>query len=82
MTIFICTSQHITIGSTSKNEATPLKEKNIEKVTEPRSFTLRVLEEITNDFSKERAINQGAYAKVYLVRFIQGMHAAQLFFSY
>ncbi|XP_073365467.1 receptor like protein kinase S.2 isoform X2 [Aegilops tauschii subsp. strangulata] len=70
------TSQHITIGSTSKNEATPLKEKNIEKVTEPRSFSLRVLEEITNDFSKERAIGQGAYAKVYLGKLENGEEIA------
>jgi hypothetical protein len=37
--------------------------------TEPTSLTIRVLEEITDNFSEERALGQGAYGKVYKVKF-------------
>jgi hypothetical protein len=41
--------------------------------TEPTSLTIRILQEITDNFSEERALGQGAYGKVYRVRFLQGV---------
>jgi hypothetical protein len=41
--------------------------------TEPTSLTIRVLQEITDNFSEERALGQGAYGKVYKVRFTQSI---------
>jgi hypothetical protein len=43
------------------------------KITEPTSLTIRILQEITDNFSEERAIGQGAYGKVYKVRFLQDL---------
>jgi hypothetical protein len=38
------------------------------KLQSARSLTIRVLQEITDDFSEERKIGQGTYGKVYVVR--------------
>jgi hypothetical protein len=38
------------------------------KLQKATSLTIRVLQEITDDFSEERKIGQGAYGKVYKVR--------------
>jgi hypothetical protein len=43
------------------------------ETTEPTSLTIRVLQEITDNFSEERALGQGAYGKVYMVRFTQSI---------
>jgi hypothetical protein len=41
------------------------------EITEPTSLTFHVLQEITDNFSEERAVGQGAYGKVYKVRVTQ-----------
>jgi hypothetical protein len=43
------------------------------ETTEPTSLTIRILQEITDNFSEERALGQGAYGKVYKVKFTQSI---------
>ncbi|KAM0888625.1 hypothetical protein ACQ4PT_028210 [Festuca glaucescens] len=46
------------------------------KLEKARSLTIRVLQEITDDFSDERKIGQGAYGKVYVAKLESGQDIA------
>jgi hypothetical protein len=50
-------------------ERTTSKDSKIQGTMEPEELTFQLLREITDGFSKERKVGEGAFGAVYRVRF-------------